>query len=77
MWPYGHHSREKEGKGMKTTIYNENKKTVDGFYKFYRKNDDESTFSGLQTDIINSLGSEKKRSWSSPYISLRMLMESK
>lgn len=43
------------------------KRHIDSFYKAYRKNEDISTFSGLQRDIINSLGSERKELWSSPY----------
>ena len=55
----------------------DDKKHVSSFYKAYRKGDDVSTFSGLQRDIINSLGSENKKVWSSPYVKFKSLKESR
>lgn len=57
--------------------YNDNKKPVGSFYKVYRKSDNKSTFSGLQSDVINSLGSEKKKSWSSANFRFRSLKDSR
>ena len=53
------------------------KKHISSFYKAYRKVDDISTFSGLKRDIINSLGSEGKKVWSSPYVKFKSLKESR
>lgn len=57
--------------------YNDNKRPVGNFYKKYRRDDDESTFSGLQKDIIHSLGSRKNKSWSSSNFRIKSLKESR
>lgn len=56
---------------------NDNKKPISGFGKKFSKDDGESTFSGFQQYIIDSLGSKMKRAWSSPYYTYKSLKESR
>lgn len=55
----------------------DHKKPVSGFCKKFAKSDDESTFSGLQQYIIDSLGSKTEEVWSPPYYTYKSLKESR
>lgn len=54
---------------------NDDKKHINSFYKAYRNGESESTFSGLQQDIINTQESELRKVWSSKYIKAMPLRE--